>query len=154
MQTRTQRKYTVNKSSRRKQSGFTLLEAIVSLVLIASTGMALFSWVNSNIITLNRVQTSNAENAATLNAIEYMHSINPMTTPQGQADLGSSRLSWQAEATTDPLDGASYPAGISLYQLAMYLTKITVQKSDGQFWFAFSLQQVGYEKVRDILPPF
>ena len=154
MQTRSQRKYTVNKSSRRKQSGFTLLEAIVSLVLIASTGMALFSWVNSNIITLNRVQTSNAENAATLNAIEYMHSINPMTTPQGQADLGSSRLSWQAEATTDPLDGASYPAGISLYQLAMYLTKITVQKSDGQFWFAFSLQQVGYEKVRDILPPF
>ncbi len=144
----------MNKSSRRKQSGFTLLEAIVSLVLIASTGMALFSWVNSNIITLNRVQTSNAENAATLNAIEYMHSINPMTTPQGQADLGSSRLSWQAEATTDPLDGASYPAGISLYQLAMYLTKITVQKSDGQFWFAFSLQQVGYEKVRDILPPF
>jgi general secretion pathway protein I len=144
----------VNKSSRRKQSGFTLLEAIVSLVLIASTGMALFSWVNSNIITLNRVQTSNAENAATLNAIEYMHSINPMTTPQGQANLGSSRLSWQAEATTDPLDGASYPFGISLYQLAMYLTKITVQKSDGQFWFAFSLQQVGYKKVRDISQPF
>ena len=154
MQTRSQRKYTVNKSSRRKQSGFTLLEAIVSLVLIASTGMALFSWVNSNIITLNRVQTSNAENAATLNAIEYMHSINPMTTPQGQANLGSSRLSWQAEATTDPVDGASYPFGISLYQLAMYLTKITVQKSDGQFWFAFSLQQVGYKKVRDISRPF
>lgn len=140
--------------SRRKQHGFTLMEAIVSLVLIATTGMALFSWVNSNIITLNRVQESNAENAATLNALEYMHGINPMNSPQGQASLGAYRLSWQAEATTDPRDGASYPSGISLYQLAMYQTRISIQKPDGKFWFGFTLQQVGYKKVRDILPPF
>ncbi len=139
---------------RRTQRGFTLMEAIVSLVLIATTGMALFSWVNSNIITLNRVQESNAENAATLNAVEYMHGINPMNSPQGQASLGAYRLSWNAEAITEPLDGASYPVGVSLYQVAMYQTKISVQKSDGQFWFAFTLQQVGYKKVRDILPPF
>ncbi len=144
----------MNKGSRRKQGGFTLIEAIVSLVLIASTGMALFSWVNSNIIPLNRVQTSNAENAATLNALQYMHNINPMSTPEGKVNLGTYRMSWKAEASTDPRDGAGYPAGVSLYQLAMYQTKITVQKSDGQFWFAFSLQQVGYKEVRDIVLPF
>ena len=31
------------------QRGFTLIEAIVAMVLIASTGMALFSWINSNL---------------------------------------------------------------------------------------------------------
>jgi len=138
----------------RKQHGFTLIEAIVALVLIATTGMALFGWINSNIITLNRVQETNAENAATLNAVEYMHDINPMTTPEGQTDLGSYRLSWKAEASTEPRDGASYPYGIGLYQLGIYQTKITVQKPDGQFWFAFTLQQVGYKKVREIIPPF
>lgn len=143
----------MNQRPRRKQHGFTLIEAIVALVLIATTGMALFSWVNSNIITLNRVQENNAKNDATLNAVEYMHGINPMTSPQGQASLGAYRLTWNAEATTEPRDGASYPVGISLYQFGMYQTKIAVQKSDGQIWFAFTLQQVGYKKVRDILPP-
>lgn len=138
----------------RKQLGFTLIEAIVALVLIGTTGMALFSWINSNIITLTRVQEINAENAAVLNAVEYMHNINPMTSPEGQTNLGPYRLSWKAEAATEPRDGASYPFGISLYQLGMYQTKITVQKSDGQYWFAFTLQQVGYKKVREIIMPF
>ena len=154
MQTRNRQGRAVNIRRCRKQHGFTLIEAIVALVLIATTGMALFGWINSNIITLNRVQETNAENAATLNAVEYMHDINPMTTPEGQTDLGSYRLSWKAEASTEPRDGASYPYGIGLYQLGIYQTKITVQKPDGQFWFAFTLQQVGYKKVREIIPPF
>lgn len=134
----------------RKQLGFTLIEAIVALVLIGTTGMALFGWINTNIITLNRVQETNAENAATINALEYMHSINPMISPEGQANLGSYRLSWKAEAATEPRDGANYPFGIGLYQLDMYQTKVTVQKADGQFWFTFALQQVGYKKVREL----
>lgn len=138
----------------RNQRGFTLIEAIVALVLISTTGMALFSLINSNIITLNRVKEINAENAATLNVVEYMNNINPMKSPEGNADLGSCRLSWKAEPVSDIRDGAGYPSGIGGYQLAMYLTKITVQKRDGQNWFALNLQQVGYKKVREMLKPF
>lgn len=134
----------------RKQLGFTLIEAIVALVLIGTTGMALFGWINSNIITLNRVQEINAENAATINAVEYMNNINPMISPEGQANLGAYRLSWKAEPTIEPRDGANYPYGISLYQLGIYQTRITIQKPDGPFWFAFTLQQVGYKKVREL----
>lgn len=138
----------------RKQLGFTLIEAIVALVLIATTGMALFSWINSNIITLNRVQENNAENAATVNALEYMNNINPMISPEGQASLGSYRLSWKAEATAEPRNGTGYPSGIGIYRFAMYQTKVTIQKSDGQFWFAFTLQQIGYTKIRQLIMPF
>lgn len=144
----------MNSSRGRKQHGFTLIEAIVALVLIATTGMALFSWINSNIITLNRVQENNAENTATLNAVEYMSNINPMTSPEGQANLGSYRLSWKAEAITEPRDGSGYPFGIGLYQLSIYQTKVTIQKSDGKLWFSFTLQQVGYKKVRELLMSF
>lgn len=137
----------------RKQLGFTLIEAIVALVLIGTTGMALFGWINTNITTLSRVQEINAEDAATINAVEYMSSINPMISPEGQANLGPYRLSWEAKSATGPRDGANYPYGTSLYQLGLYQTKITMQKADGQFWFAFTLQQVGYKKVRELSLP-
>jgi len=137
-----------------RQHGFTLIEAIVSLVLMATTGMALFSWINTNLITLSRVQAINAQDSATSNALEFITKINPMDSPSGQTQLGAYRLSWQAQATTEARDGASYPMGIGLYQFVMYQTTVSVDQTDGQPWFSFNLQQVGYKKVRSILPPF
>jgi general secretion pathway protein I len=138
----------------RRQQGFTLIEAIVSLVLIASSGMALFSWINSNIMTLNRVRESNAQNAATANALDYIDNINPMATPEGVVNLDAYRLIWKAEATTESYDNANYPFGIGLYQVALYKTKVSVLRPDGQQWFAFTVQQTGYRRVRDIVLPF
>ncbi len=138
----------------RRQRGFTLIEAIVALVLIATTGMALFTWINSNITALSRVREMNARNEATLNAVEYMNNVNPMVAPEGRADLGIFSLSWKAEAMTDPRDGANYPYGIGIYQLALYQTRVTLTRPDRQPWFDFGLQQVGYKKVRDLKLPF
>jgi len=53
-----------------RQSGFTLLEAVVSMVLISGAGFALFGWINSNIIALNRIQETNTRSAATQNVVE------------------------------------------------------------------------------------
>ena len=136
------------------QRGFTLIEAIVALVLIGSVGMALFSWINTNIITLNRVQEINAQNEATRNIIEYMNAINPMITPQGEVSFGSYRVTWQAEISTDVKDGAHYPRGVGLYQLAMYRTSIKAGKSSGEPWFDLTLQQVGYKKIRELKAAF
>ena len=120
------------------------------MVLIATSGMALFSWINSNIITLNRIQEINAVNAATANALEYVTTINPMASPQGQADLGAYQLEWDSTTSTETRDGAGYPYSLSLFQLNLYQTKVTLKKPDGQVWFTFDVQQVGYKKVREL----
>lgn len=138
----------------RGQRGFTLIEAIVALVLMATTGMALFSWVNTNVITLGRVQSSNARDAATVNVLQYLHNVNPMETPEGNVKLGNYTLKWKADALTEPRDGASYPSGIGLYQFAMYQTQVSLTSEAGEEWFGFNLQQVGFKKVREIRPPF
>lgn len=137
----------------RKQRGFTLMEAIVALVMIATTGMALFSWVNSNIITLQRVQAANARDAATANALQYLHNVNPMATPEGKVTLGSYMLNWTSEQLTEPRDTAGYPTGNGLYQIAIYQTQARLKTLDGNDWFDFKMQQVGYKKVREIRPP-
>ncbi len=135
---------------RRQQHGFTLIEAIVAMVLIATTGMAMFSWINSNLITLNRVQETNAESAATANVLDYMNTINPMLQPEGEADLGAYRLSWKSAPSVEPRDGAGYPYGISQFQLGLYDTQVSLYKPDRQAWFGFVLQQVGFKSVRDL----
>lgn len=132
-----------NRSPARQQHGFTLLEAIVALVLISSAGMALFSWINNNISTLSRIHDANTQSEATLNILEYMRLINPMLTPQGKAALGNYRIDWESQPATLIVDKPS-----SLYQFALYQTRIGVEDSDGRAWFELSLQQVGYKQVR------
>ncbi len=140
--------------SRHGQRGFTLLEAVVAMVLISGAGSALFAWINSELSALARVQQSNARAEAMVNAIEFMHMVNPMLAPEGKFPFGVHSLAWKAKAVSAVQDGVSYPRGISLYQLALYDNYVTVQQADGTRWFDFTLRQVGYKKVRDNKPPF
>ena len=135
-----------------RQRGFSLLEAIVAMVLISSMGGALFAWINTELQALERTQDANTRAEAMVNAVEFMEAVNPMLTPQGKAPFASLELAWEAKASTPVRDGVSYPQGISLYQLALYDTQVRVTRPEGELWFEFSLQQVGYKRVRDNKP--
>lgn len=132
-----------------RQRGFSLLEAVVATVLISGAGAALFSWINSELGSVSRLQQSNAQAEAMANVLELMHTVNPMLTPEGAFSFAAYRLAWKANPVTQVQDGLSYPQGISLYQLALYDTLVRVNNPDGTHWFDFTLRQVGYKKVRD-----
>ena len=136
------------RNSRLRTRGFTLIEALVALVLIGAVGMALFTWIDSSMVSLRRVEDANARNDATANIIEYMQAVNPMQTPQGKANFGSYQIQWNSDPVTDQVDGVTSPQGTSLYQLALYQTKISVAKADDPYWFDLKLKLVGYKKVR------
>lgn len=137
-----------------RQRGFTLLEAIVAMLLVATLGLAAFDWINSGLRSMLRIEDSEARTRATLNIVEYLESINPMAKPEGEANFGDYRFRWKAVPITEPRDGANYPQGISLYRLALYQTSVLVQRPDGAAWFDFSLKQVGYHKERQPKLPF
>lgn len=134
--------------SRNRQAGFTLLEAIVALVLIGSAGLALFSWINGNIMALTRIHDVNARSEATVNVLEYMDRVNPMLAPEGEAPLGAYSITWRSQATSSITEGVNYPRGQSFYQMALYSTSVSVKKAADQAWFELKLQQVGYKRVR------
>ena len=135
---------------RLRQRGFSLLEAVVSIVLISTSGLALFSWINSNLISLGRVQETNARAEVTQNALEYMAAVNPMLVPSGKTSLGDKDLSWDAKLIGPIKDGTGYPAGTGLWQFALYDTSVTVAQQGDQPGFSFRLKQVGYKRVRSI----
>lgn len=134
---------------RSSEHGFSLLEAIVALVVLASAGMALFSWLNSSTAALRRVEDANARSAATVNAVEFMQSVNPMLRPEGRMDLGEYSIRWQATPLANVIDGSAYPRGLSHYQLALYDTLVKASRGPrDEYWFEFKLKLVGYKKVR------
>lgn len=135
---------------RRREPGFTLIEALVALVVLGSAGMALFSWINASIMSLRRVEDANARSDAMANVIEYLQAVNPMITPVGRADLGHYTIEWTAAPVTPVADGSGYPRGISLYQLALFDTRVVAAKPGDSAWFEFTLTLAGHKKVRDV----
>lgn len=117
----------------------------MALLLISSVGTALFGWINGNIQALGRIREVNAQSEATLNVLEFMHGVNPMLSPEGNADLGSHRIRWQAQPATDVLDRPE-----TLYQFALYNTRIDVEAVSGQGAFALTLLQAGFKQVRTL----
>jgi len=134
---------------RHRQGGFTLLEAIVAMLLISGAGMALFAWINTELSNVAKIQESNERAEAMVNAVEFMHSVNPMLRPQGKMVFGAYQLDWTSTEVTAVRDGVGYPQGISLFQLALYDTQVLVKRTDGSRWFDFTLRQVGHKRVRD-----
>jgi general secretion pathway protein I len=135
------------------QRGFTLLEAIVALVLLASTGIALLSWINTNLMSLQRVQQAQQRQQAIQNALVFMETINPLEKPQGKEIIGIYQIDWNATAIELPKDGVTSIGGISLFQVGLYETKIKVMvKKD--LLAQFTLRQAGYKQVRQFKDDF
>ena len=132
---------------RSRQHGFSLLEAVVAMVLISGTGYALFGWINTNIMTLNSVREANARAEATQNILEYMYNVNPMLKPEGNASLGQYKFRWESKPATLVQDGS----GNSLYQFALFETSVMAEDGQLKPWFEFRFRQVGYKKVRELL---
>jgi len=130
------------------QQGFSLLEVIVALVLITSTGMALFSWMNTNTLSLQRVQFVQQRNIATRNALMYINTINPLQTPQGSTTLGSYIVNWNSKALEPPKDGMAHTGGQGFYQVGLYEVAVEVQDLDKQVLANFTVREVGYLQVR------
>jgi general secretion pathway protein I len=131
-----------------KAQGFSLLEVIVALVLITSTGMALFSWMNTNTMSLQRVQFVQQRNIATRNALMYINTINPLQTPQGSTTLGSYIVNWNSKTLEPPKDGMAHTGGQGFYQVGLYEVAVEVQDLDKQALANFTVREVGYVQVR------
>lgn len=136
-----------------RQRGFTLLEAIVALVLISTSGLALYSWLNSSLISLQRVESAEQRAWAMSNALQRLRLVNPAEVPAGTERAGRLQIHWQSSPKQPLTDGVSFPNGIGLYQVGLYDTQVRIEQ-DGQPIGKFQFQQFGYKKVRQWQAPF
>src|ERR1051325_1116758 len=103
----------------RGQDGFTLLEGLVAIALLAGTLATIFSLVGGILTSAQRIGSANDVAQMRLNALEVMRTVNPMLEGTGQIRVGPYAIQWRSAAITPVTDGAGYPAGLNLYKVAL-----------------------------------
>lgn len=129
-----------------KQQGFTLLEAIVALILITTTGMTLLNWINTNLITLGRAQQAYQRHEAIRNALAFMEKVNPYEKLHGEETLGTYQLAWKSHAVELPKTGLTPVGNPSIFEIGLYDTEVQI-KSSKLLIAQFTLRQVGFKQL-------
>ncbi|MBI1891031.1 MAG: prepilin-type N-terminal cleavage/methylation domain-containing protein [Burkholderiales bacterium] len=134
--------------SRRRQRGFSLLEMIAALTILAIGSVVLFSWLGQTMGHLTRFQDQEKQSLARLQAIQFLSTQNPALKPSGKQTFGDFSLEWKSELVSEVRDTVSPAGGLGLYQVGLYQLQATALDEAGRTWFRFPVKLVGYIQVR------
>ncbi len=127
----------------RRVRGFTLLEAIIALVIFAMGAFSLYGWLSTNLITLDRARSGSEALVVKQSALELLRDVNPMLTPSGEREAGTLQVQWTAEPLQPTRRGSSQIGGPSRYEVGLYQMQVRV-RDGGREVGEFSLRQLGY----------
>lgn len=131
-----------------RQSGFSLLEAIVALAILASVGMALFAAMNQSLSMVAKAEKVRERESALRNAVAWIQIVNPALQPRGEHELGDLLLRWTSEPVEQPRDATTGHAQAGLYRVGLYRMRLELDR-EGQPLAEIELRRVGYEQVRE-----
>lgn len=133
----------------RTTRGFTLLEAVVALVLLATAGLALFSWINTSLDGLSRVESASRRIADERNALEYLRTINPMDRPVGETRLLDLVVKWRSTPLQSPVPNLTDAQTSGAFMVALYETELTLVPGPGnqRSPWSFTTRQFGYKRA-------
>ena len=132
---------------KRRQRGFSLLEAIVALVIFSITVAALFEWQHVSLLALDRARAHARRDSLVRSGLSVIEHVNPMREPSGERTIGDLRVDWSAKPIRPKTIGKT-PAGFpSLFDLALYDVTVRVFER-GRELTSFDVRRVGYEQAR------
>ena len=133
----------------RQQLGFSLLEAIVALTIMATSLLALYAWLSTNTLALSRVQESAAALSDARAAMAIMDTVNPMSQPDGTRQLPPLEVHWTSSPLTDRRLGMSPTGGITQFDFRLYELTIEVRRNN-QIVRDFKMRKVGWTAARKV----
>ncbi len=135
----------------RSARGFTLLEAIVAMVVFSLGAFALYGWLATNTITLQRISDRRNVAEVRLSALDMMHGVNPMAQPSGRRALDGLQVQWQARPVEPPKQSVTQVGLPNLFQVGLYQVEVRVLEGS-RVVDRFALRQLGYRQVGTLEP--
>ena len=132
--------------------GFTLLEAIVALVIIAAVIIPLLSFVSATAQALITAAETNERSFAQQAAVAMLASVNPRDEPTGALALDSDvTVRWETQALIPQMTEISLGSPLSGFTFGFYRVTVTLARPDRDPWFSFEMRKAGYMKY--VAPP-
>ncbi len=128
--------------------GISLLEMLVALALLAISGTVLFDWLYQVNVRMRHLQGQQTQVLAQMRAVQFLNSVNPALTPQGEQAFADFVLDWSAQAVTPSrkiLDANDTPVAT---ELAVYAVRVRLRRpADATPWVEFDTRLPGWRSL-------
>jgi len=118
--------------SRLAQRGFSLLEAIIALTIMASTLLVLYGWLSSSALALGRVQDNALRLQDMRSALAVVDTLNPMDEPAGETRSGDLLISWTSTPLTDVRLAITRSNLPSAFDVRLFDMDVRAERANGQ----------------------
>ena len=128
--------------------GFTLLETMVALAILAGVAMAFYGLFNTNLAALARSHDVSRQALTVRAAVEHLASINPHEDGDGSISLHGLDISWTSRLLHPVRQSQTATGGRGYHEVGLYEIELAVSDA-GRSLGAWRIRAVGYEKVRE-----
>jgi general secretion pathway protein I len=132
-----------------RQRGFSLLEAIVALTILATSGVALFGWFSVTYDGLERVQVVQARHQLMDNLHVFFSTVNVQQEGIHRMSINEYDVTWHATLVEPEQIGRAAGGALSNFDFGLYDIEINISQNSKNF-AVYHTRVVGYRKVRDL----
>lgn len=131
---------------RSRQQGLSMVEVLAAMVIFGAAAAVLFGWIAQVADRLAKLGQEQGQLFASLAAVEYLKTVNPMLEPSGSVVLeGGARLRWAAVAVGP--EERVHPSSSGLYDVGLYKVEFAVAAGSSER--QDSVYLAGSRQVRD-----
>lgn len=136
-------------SPRRHQQGFSLLEAIVAMTIMATSGLALFSWFSQSYEGFIRLEEVQARHQLMDDLDAYFATLNIQQEQSQRIQVNGFEVVWTSKRVEPVQQGRSSVGGLSNFELGLYDVNIEISR-DQRLIGEYQTRLAGYRQVRNL----
>lgn len=131
------------------QSGFSLLEAIIAMTILATSGVALLSWYSTTFEGLIRLEAVQEKHQLMDDLDAYFSTLNIQGETRQKIQVNGFDVTWESVLVEPVQRGRSGTGGLSNFDLGLYDVSVQIDRNDRDIG-GYQMRLVGYKKVRNI----
>lgn len=132
---------------RHNARGFSLLEAVVALAILAAAGLAAFAALTQSVQMVGRAERAREADLSLRNAVAWIELVNPMEQPKGQQAMGEFELRWTSRPLEPVRDATTAALTQGLHEVGLYRMQLELWRN-GALEREAVLQRIGHRQVR------
>lgn len=128
-------------------TGFTLLEAIVALVILSGGLLAAYAWFSQDMRHLIKINDLALEETVVSEAVDRLELVDFAKQATGDFQWGDYQVMWEAVPLEPSKQGRTPAGGVSLYDLTLYQVHMRLSYR-GRHFASPQLRMVKYRQAR------